>query len=203
MCGLDFPPVRRYLVCGINRIAYEQFPDRGKPKVELAQHRDEVRVFELRDVVIAISRDFIDARARGLSPLRDPPRRALLPRLRHHLAWGYVDQPPLVPFVAWLDNVFVGPSAVALRFLPALAGGATVVVTALMSRELGGGRTAQVIATVAAATSPVLMSTFHLLSTAAFDTFFWSVLVFIALRILRRAINASGFSLAQSQVSVF
>jgi 4-amino-4-deoxy-L-arabinose transferase-like glycosyltransferase len=102
----------------------------------------------------------------------------------HHLAWGYVDQPPFVPFVAWLANVVVGPSAVALRFLPALAGGATVVVTALMARQLGGGRTAQVIAALAAATSPVLMSTFHLLSTSAFDTFFWSVLVLIALRIL-------------------
>ena len=103
----------------------------------------------------------------------------------HHLAWGYVDQPPLVPFVAWMADAVVGPSAVALRFLPALAGGATVVVAALTAREFGGGRTAQTIAALAGATSPVLMSTFHLLSTAAFDTFFWSVLTFIAFRVLR------------------
>ena len=60
--GLDFPPVRRYLVCGISRIARDQFPNRGKREVELAQHRYKARRFELPDVVIAISRDFIDVR---------------------------------------------------------------------------------------------------------------------------------------------
>ena len=59
--GLDFPPVRRYLVCGINGFARDQLPDRGERQVELAQHRDETRVFELRDVVVAIARDLIDA----------------------------------------------------------------------------------------------------------------------------------------------
>lgn len=38
-----------------------------------------------------------------------------------HLAWGYVDQPPLVPFVAWLSPRLFGFSVVSLRVFPALA----------------------------------------------------------------------------------
>ncbi len=102
-----------------------------------------------------------------------------------HLAWGYVDQPPMVPAIAWLSTHLFGVSAVALRVVPALAGGGAVVLTALMARELGGGRKAQMLAAAAAATSPQLLATFHLLSTAAFDFFFWSALSFVALRFLR------------------
>ena len=102
-----------------------------------------------------------------------------------HLAWGYVDQPPFVPAVARLTTALFGPSVVGLRVLPALAGGAAVVFTGLMARELGGGRKAQVLAALAAATSPQVLAGFHLLSTAAFDLFFWSAITLLVVRVLR------------------
>ena len=102
-----------------------------------------------------------------------------------HLAWGYVDQPPLVPALAWLSVHLLGTSPQALRVLPSLAGGATVVLAGLMARELAGGRRAQVLAALAAATSPLFLATFHLLSTAAFDDFFWCTASFLVVRILR------------------
>ena len=102
-----------------------------------------------------------------------------------HLAWGYVDQPPFVPAVARLSISLFGSSVVALRVFPALAGGAIVVFTALTARELGGGRRAQVLAALAAATSPQVLAGFHLLSTAAFDLFFWSAITLLVVRMLR------------------
>lgn len=102
-----------------------------------------------------------------------------------HLAWGYVDQPPLVPAVAWVSTHVLGSSVVALRVLPAFAGGAAVVLTALMARELGGGKKAQVLAALAAATSPQLLAACHLLSTTAFDLLFWSAISFVTVRLLR------------------
>lgn len=102
-----------------------------------------------------------------------------------HLSWGYVDQPPLVPAIAWLATHIAGTSAPSLRVLPALAGGATVVLTGLMARELGGRRHAQLIAALAAATSPQVLAAFHLLSTAAFDQFFWAAICFAMVRLLR------------------
>src|SRR5262249_10885776 len=55
-----------------------------------------------------------------------------------HLAWGYVDQPPLIAMIAWAVRHTLGQSLLAIRFLPAIAGAAEVVLTALIARELGG-----------------------------------------------------------------
>jgi 4-amino-4-deoxy-L-arabinose transferase-like glycosyltransferase len=101
-----------------------------------------------------------------------------------HLSWGYVDQPPLVPAVARLVLALFGPSVFWLRFLSALAGGGTVVMTGLTARQLGGGRQAQIIGAVAAACSAQTLATFHLLSTAAFDIFFWSAIIYLLTRLL-------------------
>jgi hypothetical protein len=55
-----------------------------------------------------------------------------------HLAWGYPDQPSLVPVVATLMTSLAPESLVALRLPSALAGGVLVVLTGLLTRELGG-----------------------------------------------------------------
>ena len=103
----------------------------------------------------------------------------------HHLAWGYVDQPPFVPAVAWLSTHVLGTSPTSLRVVPALACGGAVVLTGLTARELGGGRKAQTLAALAAATSPQLLGSFHLLSTAAFDDLFWCAATLVVVRLLR------------------
>src|SRR6202034_4876676 len=50
----------------------------------------------------------------------------------HHLAWGYVDQPPLIAFVAWFARHWFGNSIVAIRLLPDLAGAAVVFLTGVL-----------------------------------------------------------------------
>ena len=55
-----------------------------------------------------------------------------------HLAFGYVDQPPLSILLLRLSEVLLGNSLFAIRLLPALAGAATVAITGLIARELGG-----------------------------------------------------------------
>jgi 4-amino-4-deoxy-L-arabinose transferase-like glycosyltransferase len=102
-----------------------------------------------------------------------------------HMAWGYVDQPPFVPAVAWFSTHLFGTSTVAIRLMSAIAAGVTVTLTALMARELGGGHKAQTLAALAAATSSQVMAIFHVLSTAAFDTMFWAAITFVLLRLLR------------------
>jgi hypothetical protein len=60
-----------------------------------------------------------------------------------HLAWGYVDQPPLSIALLAASRFAFGDALPFLRLLPALAGVATVLLAGLMARELGGGRFAQ------------------------------------------------------------
>ena len=57
-----------------------------------------------------------------------------------HLAWGYVDQPPLSIFLLAGIRAVIGDSLFALRLVPAVAGAALVFVTGLLAREMGGGR---------------------------------------------------------------
>ncbi len=67
-----------------------------------------------------------------------------------HLAWGYVDQPPLIAVITWLARLLLGDSLPAIRFFPAVAGAAEVALTALITRELGGKCFAQGLAALAA-----------------------------------------------------
>jgi len=65
-----------------------------------------------------------------------------------HPAWGYTDQPPLTPLIAWAsDEAF--HSLRGLRLGPALASAATVALSALGARLLGGGLYARWLAGLA------------------------------------------------------
>ena len=56
------------------------------------------------------------------------------------LAWGYVDQPPLIPFLIRICRATLGDSLRSIRFIPALASSLLVVQIAVLARELGGRR---------------------------------------------------------------
>src|SRR5215471_18412877 len=79
-----------------------------------------------------------------------------------HLQGGYVDQPVLIPLLARVTLLLFGVSLVGLRVWPALAALVTVMVGALIARELGGGRRAQLLAALGTATMPVLVGADHI-----------------------------------------
>src|SRR5258708_14086083 len=59
-----------------------------------------------------------------------------------HLAWGYVDQPPLIPFLIKLSRLVLGASLLSIRIIPALATPTPVFLSAMTAPELGGRRLA-------------------------------------------------------------
>ncbi len=72
-----------------------------------------------------------------------------------HPAWGYVDQPPLVPLIAAGSQLF-GISLVALRATAALFAAAGVFASCRLVQEWGGGRFAQILTAIVVALTPVL-----------------------------------------------
>jgi hypothetical protein len=90
-----------------------------------------------------------------------------------HLAWGFVDQPPVVPFLALVGSELFGATPWGLRVLSAVAGAATVVVAGLLARELGGGRFAQGMAALAVLFAPLFISANTMLQTVPFDQLWW------------------------------
>lgn len=102
-----------------------------------------------------------------------------------HPDWGYVDFPPLVPLLAGADQALFPNSLVALRALPAAAGAAIVVLTALIARELGAGARAQAWAALMALLSPMFIGANVLFHTTTFDELTWAVALFVLVRLLR------------------
>lgn len=102
-----------------------------------------------------------------------------------HLAWGYVDQPPLIAFIAWLARAIFGDSLPAIRFLPASVGATLVVLTGKLVRELGGRRFAQGLAALAVTLAPINLSIDHLLTMNAFEPLFWMGCAFVLIRMIK------------------
>ncbi|WP_224368552.1 ArnT family glycosyltransferase [Hyalangium versicolor] len=90
-----------------------------------------------------------------------------------HLAWGYVDQPPLIAVLARLTTSVFSESLVGLRVLPALAAGGLVALTGWLARRLGGGSYAVALAGVATALAPIFLAFGHMLTMNAFEPLFW------------------------------
>lgn len=104
-----------------------------------------------------------------------------------HPAAGYVDFPPVTPWLARLSDLVFGPSLVGLRSFAVLAGAAVVVLGALTARELGGGRGAQILAAVAVGASPMLLGSNAMFQTVSFDQLAWASVLFLVVRLLRTA----------------
>ena len=103
-----------------------------------------------------------------------------------HLAWGYADQGPVTPLIARVMTAIAPDSLVLLRLPSALAAGATVLVTGLVAREVGGTRRAQLIAAGTAAVASIVLVTGHLFSTSTFDLLVWTVLGWLVVRAVLR-----------------
>lgn len=103
-----------------------------------------------------------------------------------HLAWGYVDHPPLSIALLALVRSVAGDSLVALRLAAALAGVVVALLAALLARELGGRRYAQVLSAAAVGFAPVLLGSAHVYSMNVFDFGFWLGGTLLALRVIER-----------------
>ena len=99
-----------------------------------------------------------------------------------HLAWGYVDQPPLIAVVAKVALALFGDSLWGLRLLPAVAAAVTVVVVGRIARGFGGGLLAQGLAMLALALAPFYLAVGNLLTMNAFEPLLWMSAAYLFMR---------------------
>lgn len=103
-----------------------------------------------------------------------------------HLAWGYVDHPPLIAAVARVSRLLLGDSLYAIRLASALSGALLVLIAGRVARELGGGRFAQIVAALSVVVAPVYLGFHGLLTMNAFEPLFWTTSGWLAIRMVRR-----------------
>ena len=102
-----------------------------------------------------------------------------------HPAFGYPDQPPLVPLLCWLVHG-IAHSLYLLRLPSALAAAATVALAGIVSREAGGGSRAQLIAALVTGVSAISLATGHFVTTTTFDVLSTSILGWLLIRAAMR-----------------
>jgi 4-amino-4-deoxy-L-arabinose transferase-like glycosyltransferase len=103
-----------------------------------------------------------------------------------HLAWGYVDQPPLIPFLIHVCRALLGDSLRSIRFIPALASSLLVIQTAVLARELGGRRFALLLSAVAIIVAPQYLSNGSLLGTNCLEPNLWMGCAYFAILAIKR-----------------
>src|SRR5881296_2683205 len=103
-----------------------------------------------------------------------------------HLSWGYVDQPPLIPFLIRISRAVLGDSLRAIRFIPALASSLLVVQTALIARELGGKRYALLLSAITVAIAPQYLSNGSLLGTNCLEPNLWMSCAYFVILAIKR-----------------
>jgi 4-amino-4-deoxy-L-arabinose transferase-like glycosyltransferase len=100
-----------------------------------------------------------------------------------HLQGGYVEFPPVTAVLSAAAHALFGWSLVGFRVFVILAGAGTMLVAALVARELGGDRRAQTIAAVAVGFSPLLIATNGLFQPVSFDQLATMVVLWLAIRL--------------------
>ncbi len=108
-----------------------------------------------------------------------------------HPALGYPDQPPLVPLLSRLMHDLAPGSLLLLRLPSAIVGAATTALSALVAREVGGARRAQLIAAACTAVSGFALAASHLTSTTTFDLLSTTLFLWLVVRALTRGSGRS------------
>lgn len=100
------------------------------------------------------------------------------------LDWGYVSYPPITPLFARIGLELFGESLRGLRVLPAIAQGIAMILAALMARDLGGKRIAQILAAFTVFIAPVSLFGGTVIMYFAFDYLWWVMVAYFLVRLL-------------------
>jgi hypothetical protein len=99
-----------------------------------------------------------------------------------HPAWGYVDQPPLVPILSRIFRAIFGDSLRSIRLMPALSASALIMLAGLITRELGGKRFAVLLSAITILIAPIYLSGGSLLtSNCDLEVLLWTGCLYCAI----------------------
>jgi hypothetical protein len=102
-----------------------------------------------------------------------------------HLAWGYPDQPPFTPLLAWLADAISPGDVWALRIPATIASALTVLLVAFTAKEMGASRRGQFLAAAFTAASGYVLIFGHMLYTVTTDLFFSALVAWLVTRLIR------------------
>ncbi|EMY76990.1 dolichyl-phosphate-mannose-protein mannosyltransferase [Leptospira weilii serovar Ranarum str. ICFT] len=102
------------------------------------------------------------------------------------LAFGYVDHPPFSIFLLKIIVFLFGDSVDAIRVFPALFGAASVLLTGVIAKKLGGGTWAAAFSSLCFATSPLLQVLFGFYSMNSIEILLLNILILLSINLIEK-----------------
>jgi hypothetical protein len=103
-----------------------------------------------------------------------------------HLAWGYIAVPPSIAVVGKIATSIFGNTVFGLRFFPAVIGALNIIIIGLAVKELGGGKIAILLASLAFILSPSYLHVNALFQPVSFNQFYWLLSCYLILLMIKR-----------------
>ena len=105
----------------------------------------------------------------------------------HHMAWGFMEVPPLLSVFAWLTHIF-GENMFWIKFWPSLFGSLTYLIVGKIVLSLGGKSFALLLAFLPFIFG-VYLRLFYLFQPNFLEVFFWTMLAYSIIRYIQTAKN--------------
>ncbi len=105
--------------------------------------------------------------------------------LSDNLDFGYVDVPPIVPFLLAIVRFLLGTSFLSLHLLPAISGALVVWLVSLMVKKMGGGLSALLLALTCVTLAPVYICFETVYTYDAFDKLCWTLMLYMMVLLLK------------------
>jgi len=95
-----------------------------------------------------------------------------------HLAFGYMDFPPFIGFVSWVQNLFHSDSLYIHHLFNYLNSALIILICGLLTVRLGGGIIALLLTESAIIFSPGFAASQYLFLPTAFEQLFWLLIIY-------------------------
>jgi hypothetical protein len=114
----------------------------------------------------------------------------------YHLAWGFMEVPPMLSIFAWLTHLF-GDGIFWIKFWPDLFGVFTFIITAKIVQKLGG-RSFAIFLAFLPFIFGVYLRLFFLFQPNSPEVFFWTMIAYSVLRYIQTEKNKYLYILGAS-----
>jgi len=122
------------------------------------------------------------------NPIYEPHRDEFLYLAEgHHLAWGFMEVPPMLSVFAWLTHIF-GDGMFWVKLWPSLFGAATFIVAGKIVLSLGGRRFALILLFLPFIFG-VYLRLFFLFQPNPPEVFFWTMIAYSLVRFIQTKEN--------------
>ena len=105
--------------------------------------------------------------------------------LSDNLDIGYIDVPPIVPFLLAAVRSLLGTSFISLHLLPAISGAIVIWLVSLMVKKMRGGLSALVLALTCVTLAPIYICFESVYTYDAFDKLCWTLMLYIMVLLLK------------------